>query len=306
MNSGEISETAMRRVKPTLRRAVGFFEHRSVGSLAETQPDDASGFVRSRLESGLPASVSVLHNRRAALRLLFRAARRLGLAETDPTLDLLLPPKSSAAARPLDGDEIELCRDVAQWASGRVATAWALTEATALGAEIAGVTSDDIDLEAGTVRINGGQWTMARIGVLTEWGAETLRRRVPAAGSGPVAYAGEGRGIAGQVSTCRAISSVLLRAGLAGETDVRPMSVAAWAGRASSTTRAASRSLRGPWESAASIGRRVSSAMTGRVDDSLGWVQCARATGGARRERCAVQARRDCAGTRAESRWSSS
>ena len=131
MNSGEMSETARRRVEPTLQRAVDFFEHRGVGSLAETQPDDASDFVRSRLESGLPASVSVLHNRRAALRLLFRVARRLGLADTDPTLDLRLPPKSLAAARPLDDDEIELCRDVAQWASGRVAVAWALAEATA-------------------------------------------------------------------------------------------------------------------------------------------------------------------------------
>ena len=226
MRSGEISETAIRRVEPTLQRAVGFFERRGVGSLAEVQPDDASDFVHSRLESGLPASVAVLHNRRAALRLLFRVARRLGLAESDPTLDLRLPPKSSAAARPLDDDEIELCRDVAQWASARVAIAWALAEATARGAEIAAITSDDIDLDAGTVEIKGSQRTMARIGTLSEWGLETLRQRAPIGGTGPVAYAGEGRGIAGQVSTCRAISSVLLRAGLAGEPDVRPMSVA--------------------------------------------------------------------------------
>jgi site-specific recombinase XerC len=204
---------------------------RRIGSLAEVQPDDASDFVRSRLESGLPASVAVLHNRRAALRLLFRVARRLELAESDPTLDLRLPPKSSAATRPLDDDEIELCRDVAQWASARVAIAWALAEATARGAEIAAITSDDIDLEAGTVGIKGSQRTMARIGTLSAWGLETLRQRSSIGGTGPVAYAGEGRGIAGQVSTCRAISSVLLRAGLAGEPDVRPMSVAGWAGR---------------------------------------------------------------------------
>ena len=231
MRSGEMSETAIRRVEPTLQRAVDFFERRGVGSFAEVQSAVTSDFVRSRLESGLPASVSVLHNRRAALRLLFRLARRLGLADTDPTLDLRLPPKSSAAARPLDDDEIELCRDVARWASARVAIAWALAEATARGAEVAAITSNDIDLGAGTVQISGGQRTMARIGALTEWGTETLRRRVPTIGSGSVAYAGEGRGIDGQVSTCRAISSVLLRAGLAGEPDVRPMSVAAWAGR---------------------------------------------------------------------------
>jgi integrase/recombinase XerC len=231
MRSGEISETAIRRVEPTLHRAVGFFEHRSVGSLADVQPDDARDFVRSRLESGLPASVAVLHNRRSALRLLFRVARRLGLAESDPTLDLLLPPKSSAAARPLDDDEIELCRDVAQWASAQAAIAWALAETTARGAEIAAITSDDIDLGAGTVEIKGNPRTMARVGTVSEWGLETLRQRTQIGGNGSLAYAGEGRGIAGQVSTCRAISSVLVRAGLAGEPDVRPMSVAGWAGR---------------------------------------------------------------------------
>lgn len=231
MRSGEISETAIRRVEPTLQRAVDFFERHSVGSLAEVQPAVASEFVSSRLDSGLPASVSVLHNRRAAMRLLFRAARRLGLAESDPTLDLRLPPKSLAATRPLDDDEIELCRDVAQWASGRVAIAWALAEATARGAEIAAVTSDDIDFETGTVGINGSQRTTARLGALSQWGLETLLQRAAIGGTGPLAYGGEGRGIAGQVSTCRAISSVLIRAGLAGEPDVRPMSVAGWAGR---------------------------------------------------------------------------
>ena len=233
MSSGEISETAIRRVGPTLQRAIDFFERRSIGSLAEVQSAVATEFVHSRLESGLPASVSVLHNRRAALRLLFRVARRLGVTESDPTLDLRLPPKSSAATRPLDDEEIELCRDVAQWASGQAAIAWALAEATARGAEIAAITSDDIDLEARTVDIKGSQRTTARLGTLSQWGLETLRQRLqaPIGRTGPLAYAGEGRGIAGQVSTCRAISSVLIRAGLAGEPDVRPMSVAGWAGR---------------------------------------------------------------------------
>lgn len=231
MRSGEISETAIRRVEPTLHRAISFFEHRRICSLAEVQPNDASEFVHSRLESGLPASIAVLHNRRAALRLLFRVARRLGLAESDPTLDLRLPPKSCAATRPLDDDEVELCRDVAQWASGRAAIAWALAEATARGAEIAAITFDDLDLDGGTVEIKGSQRTMARIGALSGWGVDTLSRRALMVEGGPIAYAGEGRGIAGQVATCRAISTVLLRAGLAGESDVRPMSVAGWAGR---------------------------------------------------------------------------
>jgi integrase/recombinase XerC len=130
----------------------------------------------------------------------------------------------------LDEEEVELCRDVALWTSSRVEVAWALGEATARGAEIAAITIEDLDLDAGTVWIAGSPRTAPRSGTLSEWGVGTLHR-VSTGGAGPLAYAGEGRGIAGQVSTCRAISSVLLRAGLAGEPDVRPMSVAAWAGR---------------------------------------------------------------------------
>ena len=45
-----------------------------------------------------------------------------------------------------------------------------------------------------------------------------------------VVYGGEGGSATGQVSSCLAISDVLRRAGLAEEPDVRPASVAAWAG----------------------------------------------------------------------------
>lgn len=231
LQSGEIADAAVRRVEPTLQRAIGFFELRGLSGLGGVRPAHASDFIHSRLDSGLPASIAVLHNRRAALRLLFRVARRLEFVESDPTLDLGLPPKSSVGSRPLDDEEVELCRDVAHWTSSRVAVAWALAEATARGAEIAAVTPDDVDLDAGTVRVRGGPRTSPRTGALSEWGIATLRRRSPKCGIGPLAYAGEGRGIAGQVSTCRAISSVLVRAGLAGEPDVRPMSVAGWAGR---------------------------------------------------------------------------
>ena len=231
MQSDAIADSAVRRVQPTLRRAVDFFERRGASGLGEIRPPDASDFVHSRLDSGLPASLAVLHNRRAALRLLFRVARRLELAGNDPTLDLRLPPKSSVATRPLEDEEIELCRDVAHWTSTRVAVAWALAESTARGAEIAAITSDDVDLDAGTVWIKGGPRTSPRRGALSVWGLTTLRERIASCGTLPFVYAGDGRGIAGQVSTCRAVASVLLRAGLAGEPDVRPMSVASWAGR---------------------------------------------------------------------------
>src|SRR4051794_30441362 len=51
-----------------------------------------------------------MHVRRSAVRLLFRTGRQLGLCTSDPTVDIVLPPRSSLRARPLTDDEVGLCR----------------------------------------------------------------------------------------------------------------------------------------------------------------------------------------------------
>lgn len=48
--------------------------------------------------------------------------------------------------------------------------------------------------------------------------------------SAPLVYGGADQGFSGQVSSCIAIGDTLVRAGLGAERDVRPASVAAWAG----------------------------------------------------------------------------
>ena len=205
-----------------------------VGRLAEVTSEVAVGFVRSRLSSGLAASVATMHDRRSTLRLLFRVARRLELANGDPTLDLALPPRSARGSRPLTDTEIEVARDVALWslASRRIAAAWALAEATGRGAELSAVGVDDLDLDGGRVWLHSGKRTIERWGELTEWGVRVLSARVKEIGTDDrLVYAGERPDQAGQVATCSAISTVLVRAGLAGEPDVRPGSVAGWAGR---------------------------------------------------------------------------
>ena len=219
------------RVEPTIAGFVTFLEASGIDDLEAITADCTSRFVRSRLPSGQPASLATQRNRRGALRALFKVARGAGLLVVDPTVDLDLPRTSSPTTRPLTDDEIESCRDVAWWSSSRVAAAWALAEATARGGEIADVTTADIALDRSVVRLPGGARNDARIGELTDWAVRSLRRRLPEVAAGAVAYSGSGRSNAGQVSTCRAISSVLVRAGLAGEPDVRPASVAGWAGR---------------------------------------------------------------------------
>lgn len=204
-------------------------------NLGQVTAEVARAFVTAPTSAGTSPSASTMHWRRTALRLLFKTARRKGVVDGDPTLDLNLPPRSSLGTRPLTDDEILLCRSVAQWtlAGSRRAAAWALAEATCRSSELPMVTEDDIDLETGQVRIAGGKATVPRAGQLTEWGLVQVRARLVEleAPSLPLIYSGRSPSGAGQVSGSSAIVDVLTRAGLHQEPDVRPGSVAAWAGR---------------------------------------------------------------------------
>jgi integrase/recombinase XerC len=171
------------------------------------------------------------------VRLLFRVLRERGDVDHDPTLDLRLPARSSLATRPLSDDEITLGRSFSQhsWGETRQPAAWALAEATARTSELAAITVRDLDLDAERVWIPGTRKTEPRWGQLTEWGIETLAQRIGAldasGSSTPVVYGGDGSPESRQASGCAAITETLRRAGLADEPDVRPASIAAWAGK---------------------------------------------------------------------------
>ncbi len=206
-----------------------------VRSLDGVTVDVAEGFVHASTGSGNCPSISTMHWRRTAMRLLFRAARHAGLVSGDPTLDLVLPPRSSLGARPLTDDEVSLCRSVAQWSlnGSRRTAVWALAEATCRSSELPHVTADDVDLDSGRVWIAGGKATAQREGHLTGWGLAQVRARIEELDEPkrPLVYAGRTPSGAGQVAGASALVDVLTRAGLHHEPDVRPGSVAAWAGR---------------------------------------------------------------------------
>ena len=229
----EGATATVRRIAPVAGRFAVFTARAGARNLTEATPVLAGDFIRSRLTSGQQPTVPTMHDRRSTIRLLFAVARRLQLADHDPTVDLKLPPKSTRVARPLTDDEIDVARDVAMWSlsSKRIAATWAIAEATGRGAELARVSASDVDFIAGRVWLSGGARTTPRWGVLTDWGAKVLRGRLDELdGSDRLVFSGEQARV-GQVSTCHAISTVLVRAGLAGERDVRPISVAGWAGR---------------------------------------------------------------------------
>ena len=164
-------------------------------------------------------------------------ARRVGLVDGDPTLDLALPARRSRVPRPLNDAEVEACRSAAlqDLSSTRLSTAWALGEASARTAEIPRVRVREVDVASGRVWIPGSSNTEPRWAVLTQWGIAQLSRRLRELGGAVpldtlVAYRGSGNPETRQSLSSQALRETLVRAGLSGEPAVGPGSLAAWAG----------------------------------------------------------------------------
>ena len=233
---GWVSKTQAARVATILCEFARFCDRGyDVMDLAGVSSVVTRAFVLAPSPDGTAPSVSLMHLRRTALRLLFRSARFLGQSVGDPTLDLHLPPRSQLATRPLVDDEVSLCRAAGAWSLNdrRRAAAWALAEATCRSVEVGQITRGDVDLDGRWVWIHGGKTTTARWGYLTEWGWAQLTQRLDSIGPDPehlVVYEGSDGPATGQISSCIAVRDVLVRAGLGDEPGVRPASVAGWAG----------------------------------------------------------------------------
>jgi site-specific recombinase XerC len=209
--------------------------------ISQVSPEHARAFVQAAIST--PAgmqrpSVATMHLRRSALRLYFRTLRQLDLFCGDPTVDLALPARSSLAMRPLTNDEVALGRSFSlqTLTATRQPAAWALAEATARTSEIPHIVVSDLDLTNGRVWIHGSSKAEARWGLLSDWGATQLARRIGSLKNElmedpAVAYEGRGSEESAQASSCIAIAETLMRAGIGREPDVRPGSVVAWAGR---------------------------------------------------------------------------
>lgn len=219
-----------------MERFAGFVLGCGIQDLATVDRRLAEHFIAAPTTRGASPSPSVRHIRRCAVRLLFRMARELGLLDVDPTLDLGLPARVPPAPRPLSDEEVERCRaaSVYDFDATRLPAAWALAEAGVRTAELANIKIEDLDLDSALVCAPGCRSAFPRQAPLTEWGAVQLRRRVSRLGSNParpLTYIGEGSEKSKQAASCIAISASLTRAGLADDPLVRPISVAAWAGR---------------------------------------------------------------------------
>jgi integrase/recombinase XerC len=237
-DAGRLTKQSEDRLLGLMTRFLSFVERGYGSPLDEVASEHVEAFVLAASSDGRRPSVASSHLRRSAVRMLFRVLREHGIVEHDPTLDLRLPPRTSLQARPLCDDEIALGRSFSfqTLRDSRQPAAWALAEATVRTSELSRVAIEDLDLEAGRVRIAGSTKTQPRIGALTNWGVAALTRRVESLGRDAavatlVVYEGDGSLESRQASCCAAISDTLRRAGLAQEPDVRPSSIAAWAGK---------------------------------------------------------------------------
>jgi integrase len=234
----DLSEQSIRRMAEISERFLLFLSSAwHVRTAAVITPEHCDRFIKALVPSATRArspATATMHLRRATLRLLFRTARDVGIYEGDPTLDLVLPPRSSLKVRALTDEEVALCRSFSLHTLGetRLPTAWALAEATARTSELPHIKVSDVDLKGGRVWLHGSSKAEHRWGALTSWGITQIKRRIDALPKTTfsLVYTGQGSQEAKQSASCIAISETLSRAGLGREPDVRPGSVVVWAG----------------------------------------------------------------------------
>jgi integrase len=217
----------------------GRFVDRAFGvrSLGEVEPPQVEAFVRATGAGGAQPSVATMRLRRSVLRSAFRVGRDLGFVESDPTVDVVLPSRTSRAPRPLTDLEVQRCRRVAleDLTSTRLAIPWALGESTARTGEIPYLRVGDLDLERRRVWIHGSTNTDDRWGALTAWGTSQIERHLRDHSlTDPVAHLSQSatkNRESRRAHSSQAVRETLERSGLLTSPDVRPASLAAWAGQ---------------------------------------------------------------------------
>ncbi|MFN8232209.1 MAG: hypothetical protein U0V56_01580 [Actinomycetota bacterium] len=154
-----------------------FAQAQGVQRLDEVDSRIISGFLGARQGSGELPPERERRLRLAALRLLFKAAVRLGFAWLDPTSDVAFAAWAGRTLRPLSDREIESCRLYAvSPSSPSSAVCWALAEAGADLAEVVQIAVGDLDLSGESVCLHGGTGTDPRWANLTIWGTSQLHR----------------------------------------------------------------------------------------------------------------------------------
>lgn len=241
-DQGDLSPQTLNKMAAGMGSLVSYL---TVASASGTITAVTAGEVRSWLHTAFGGrrskaaspSLNTKHARLTAARMFFRVLRNLGVFAGDPTLDLSLPPRGKGTSRPLQDDELLLLQcavtDAGVSDSPRLAACLALAEAGVVTGELAGVRICDVDLARGRVWLRGTRQRQARWVYLSVWGRRHLttwinqQRQAGASLNDSAVYGGDGSPESRQAAACWAMSEILRRAGLRGEGDLKPNSIAA-------------------------------------------------------------------------------
>lgn len=201
----------------------------------EVSGDLVAAFMDARHAGGNVPTASTRNTRAQSVRLLFREARRLGIASIDPTMDITLPRLPATSTRPLTDGEVDLCRRYALASAEdlRRPVAWALAETGGRPSEIGELRVADVDAADGLIRYPGSKRYGSRHVPLTEWGRKQIDRRLALKSSKDEDLLMVGKAKvpkAARSTATMAIIDTLKAADLHEERAVRPHSVGLWRG----------------------------------------------------------------------------
>jgi site-specific recombinase XerD len=243
---GQMSPQTNRSFGQLLGRYQRYAQSRGALALDDTTADLAEDFVfahgRTRHGRIGPSATATLHQRRAVLRSFYRTLRELGLTDTDPTRDILLPERTRTLIRPLDEDEAVALRHASEYVArpSRHAAAAALALSGGHTGEIGHIRIRDLDCAAQAVWMHGSTRTDARWCPLDPWALRVLPARtafvakqqrshenVPDARLAVSSAPAPDEQI--QARACVALSDLIRRIGLGADPRVKPASLTAYA-----------------------------------------------------------------------------
>lgn len=235
--SGEYMESTLATAFADWDDLVAFATRFEISAAPEITSDLLRRFLEARDRSGGLPSVGSQHRRRTSASQLFRMMRflRLVAPDSDPTADLILPPRTAGVLRSLTDHEIRACEWAARYdlAATRYPATLAIAEASATPREQCGVHTNEIDIDAGVVMLGPTKRTRLRTVPLTEWGLIQIRRHFEVTQPRPEEHFAFG-GLVGEsrrTTISNALDTILKRAGIDREPDVTVSSIRAWAGQ---------------------------------------------------------------------------
>ncbi|MCN9244497.1 site-specific integrase [Streptomyces sp. RY43-2] len=245
-SQGQMSPQTNRSFGQLLERWQRYTQARGAVLLNDVTVDFIEDFVfahgRTRHGRIGESATATQHQRRAVLRSFYRTLRELGLTDTDPTRDVLLPERTRSLIRPLDEDEAVALRHAAEYVTrpSRHAAAAALALSGGHTGEIGHIRISDLDQSASAVWMHGSTRTDARWCPLDPWALRVLLARaafVTRQQGSPEAVPKARLAVSSapapdeqlQARACVALSDLIRRIGLGTDPRVKPASLTAYA-----------------------------------------------------------------------------